>query len=128
MAPCTVVSRHHCEIDHAAEEIGVTRHAGQVVVEINDRLARNYSRAGVADLGSGVRIVGHLPVTIDAPGTRDLDAAPRLVTGRAIRGEGLMAAQQGARRIAAMQRKRDPDNQQRRTSNYDQNAAPRHSP
>jgi hypothetical protein len=75
-----------------------------------------------------MRIAGHLPVTIDAPATRDLDAVPRLVTRCAIRAEGLMAAQQGARRVTAMQRKRDPDNQQRRTSTYDQKAAPRHSP
>jgi hypothetical protein len=50
------------------------------------------------------------------------------MTPCAIRAEGLMAAQQGARRIAAVQRKRDPDNQQRRTANYDQKATPRHSP
>ena len=106
----------------------MTRHAGKLVVEIDDRLARNYSRAGVADLGSGMRIVGHLPVTIYAPGTCDLHATPRLMARCAIRAEGLMTAQQGTRRIAAVQRQRDPHNQQRGTSNHEQKAAPPHSP
>src|SRR5215472_10825283 len=115
-------------MDYGADVIGVTRHAGEVVAETDDRLARNYSRAGVTDLGIGMRIVGHLPVTIYAPGTFDLDAAPRLMARRAIRAEGLMTAQQGTRRIAAVQCKCDPQNQQRRTSSYEQKAAPFYSP
>src|SRR5437868_5603678 len=116
MAPCAVLSRCLRQVYDAAGVIGVTRHAGKVVVEADDRLARDHSRRGVADLGRRVRIGRHLSMTIHASDARGWHAAPWLMAGGAVRSKFLVSLDQLARGIAAMKCECRGGNQQHRAS------------